>query len=138
MKRAKQLDIVKGILIFLVVFAHYSRGIAHNIIFLFHMPLFFVLSGYFYKSNTVFDLSYVKKCTGRYLLPYLVYLVVIFLVFDHNFSIKYIAKQIYGGRAIGNTYWYMTCFVFTLFLFTFIRSKFSDNTTKLLILAGGV
>lgn len=42
-KRDKNIDIVKGIGILLVVFAH----IFHNsgIIYQFHMPLFFILSG---------------------------------------------------------------------------------------------
>lgn len=44
-KRDEQLDILKGIGIILVVFAHVCSGYASTLVFLFHMPLFFFLSG---------------------------------------------------------------------------------------------
>lgn len=44
--RILHIDVAKGIGIILVVFAHmFTEGVANNIIFSFHMPLFFFLSG---------------------------------------------------------------------------------------------
>lgn len=54
-KRDTVIDIAKAIGILLMVLGHYS-GLHHllrNFIFSFHMPLFFILSGYFYKSKTI-------------------------------------------------------------------------------------
>ena len=44
------MDYAKAVGIALVVFAHMPSRFA-GIIFLFHMPLFFILSGYLYKST---------------------------------------------------------------------------------------
>lgn len=133
-----KIDATKGILIILVVIAHSRDGvILHDFIFLFHMPLFFVISGYFCKEKTQIDNLYIKNLCTRYLLPYLTYMIIILLVLDRDFRISHILKLVYGGRAIGSTYWYMTCLVFALFLFTFIKSKFTDKTVKCLILVGG-
>lgn len=38
--RLQSVDIAKGILIILVVVAHAQTDIVHDIIFMFHMPLF--------------------------------------------------------------------------------------------------
>lgn len=44
-KRDRSIDILKGILILLVVLGH-SRVKFSHVIFWFHMPLFFIVSGY--------------------------------------------------------------------------------------------
>lgn len=49
--RNDKVDILRGLLIILVVMGHFNNGIVHDIIFLFHMPLFFVLSGYLLKRG---------------------------------------------------------------------------------------
>ncbi|MGL5354984.1 MAG: acyltransferase family protein [Cetobacterium sp.] len=69
--RIEYIDTLKGILIVLVVIGH--TGINPSIqkwIYSFHMPLFFIISGFFYKfdSNIV---SY--KRVKRLLLPFLIY-----------------------------------------------------------------
>lgn len=52
MERNVAVDVLKGLGIFTVVLGHYSipSGL-YNFIFSFHMPLFFILSGYFYKPK---------------------------------------------------------------------------------------
>ena len=139
LKRSNKIDAIKGILIITVVIAH-SRDewTLHDFIFLFHMPLFFVISGYFCKEKVKLDGVYIKKLCLRYLIPYLAYMVLILLVLDRNFTVSHFIRLVYGGRALGGTYWYMTCLVFALFLFTLIRSNFSDKSAKSLILVFGV
>ena len=65
-KREEWLDYTKGLACFLVVLCHVLRGLINSdiliknsflekfdfTIYLFHMPLFFMVSGYFYKRNT--------------------------------------------------------------------------------------
>lgn len=40
-ERQINLDVLRGLLIVLVVLAHFNMGLIHDIVFLFHMPLFF-------------------------------------------------------------------------------------------------
>lgn len=44
-ERKDYVDLYRGILIILVVLGHYKGDLLHDVIFLFHMPLFFMLSG---------------------------------------------------------------------------------------------
>lgn len=76
MKRDNVFDIVKALLIFLVVFGHTSRiGTAEavitrsiNMIYVFHVPLFFFLSGYFVS----FEKLGLMRILRRLVVPYLV------------------------------------------------------------------
>ena len=73
--RDKSLDIMKGIGILLVVFAH----VYHNsgIIYQFHMPLFFILSG---AAMTYSSLGYsFKKKFKTLLIPYFVFSIICFV-----------------------------------------------------------
>lgn len=45
--RDTRIDALKGILIVLVVLGHSGNDVIHNVVFLFHMPCFFMISGYF-------------------------------------------------------------------------------------------
>lgn len=62
MKRIPWFDNIKGLLIFLVVFGHAIEVYRHttgnefvkylyDVIYFFHMPLFIIISGYFYRPN---------------------------------------------------------------------------------------
>ena len=51
-KRIEWIDIAKGIGIILVVIGHISQiEVLNDIIYSFHMPLFFIISGYLYKRK---------------------------------------------------------------------------------------
>jgi fucose 4-O-acetylase-like acetyltransferase len=69
-KRLEEFDLLKGIGILLVVLGH-SRISAplHYMIYSFHMPLFFMVSGFFYHSQP--PLLYVKKTFSRLIVPWL-------------------------------------------------------------------
>ena len=71
-KRDRSLDILRGIGIFLMVFDHVGWGsIIHTYIQSFHMPLFFIVSGYLWKNE---DLkSVVKKRIKTLIVPYVVF-----------------------------------------------------------------
>lgn len=74
-KRLSYVDSVKGIGIILVMLGHVYQVPTpiHDIIYGFHMPLFFVLSGYVYHharySGETLG-AYIKKRAKNYLLPY--------------------------------------------------------------------
>lgn len=68
-KRDLTIDIAKGICIFLVVLGHcHNAGFIRHYIYLFHMPLFFFLSGMFFHPEEklaygiLFAIFYKTKC----------------------------------------------------------------------------
>ena len=84
--RLRSLDIAKGIAIILVVIGHaipdattaqgissFALGILFSIIYSFHMPLFFLISGYFVDtvSETVSRKQQIGKKFQRLMVPYL-------------------------------------------------------------------
>ena len=79
MERNKEIDILKGIGISLMVFNHISWGLkVHTYIQSFHMPLFFIVSGYLYKQKPLKDVAY--KRTKSLLFPYLLFMSLYFII----------------------------------------------------------
>lgn len=76
MKRDIQYDIAKGIGMILVVLGH-ANAPFKSFIYLFHMALFFIISGYFYKGEKLQSLNslllYCKKQWTRLILPYIIF-----------------------------------------------------------------
>lgn len=72
-KRNEVIDIMKGIGIIAVIIGHMgSVSIIpfHIFIFSFHMPLFFIIAGYFFKPNNNF-INKFKRDFSRLVIPYL-------------------------------------------------------------------
>ena len=135
--RNRKIDLYRGLLIILVVLGHSAENTVHDIIFLFHMPLFFVISGYLMNRKKLLDVGYLYNKYLVLIVPYITYLFLDFTLIGRCYSLKAIFKAIWGGRALGGTYWYITCFIAALVLFGFTLKHFSDRTTKLLIVSGG-
>lgn len=84
MKRQGYIDLFKGIGIFLMVLGH---TIANNTleiwIYGFHMPLFFIASGYLYKD--VDDVClYIKKKAKALLIPYFIFAIIYILIWKYT------------------------------------------------------
>lgn len=99
--RNQTMDFLKGIGIIYVVLGHTLVNPMHNFIYLFHMPLFYFISGYFYKD----DYSYkpkqliISRIKTLYI-PFLKYELIFLLM--HNFSFKiylYSDKLNYKGTS---------------------------------------
>ncbi len=78
--RVEWIDKTKGMAILLVVLGHISdtKGCLQNWIYSFHMPLFFVVSGYLYSANesrntSVGVVKYIKKKAVALIYPYFTY-----------------------------------------------------------------
>lgn len=82
MSRYDYLDIAKGIGILLVVWAHILiTGVSHRVIYAFHMPLFFLISGMLFrrdKYKSFFD--FLRRRAKRLLVPFVVYSVVTWII----------------------------------------------------------
>lgn len=97
--RLTKFDILKGIGILLVIICHTFMKEIGPYITAFHMPLFFIVAGYFYKQNSF--IVHLKKDFRRLVVPYLFICIVIMLIasvqecrVNHNFSI--VADVLYG------------------------------------------
>lgn len=131
-KRIEYLDIARGIGILLVVLGHNDFGAIspffHQVIYSFHIPLFFFLSGYFINTSLSF-FDYSKKRFHSILKPYLF---TIFLIYFTSISFEKMGFQTAIGRIIKSLYgsidyidwaqlWFLpNLFVVSLYAFIFI------------------
>ncbi|MDR3598274.1 acyltransferase family protein [Clostridium sp.] len=96
--REDYMDIVKALGIILVVMAHVQSP-GEQMIFLFHMPLFFFVSGYFYKDKYSDNIEIlIKKRLKLLYIPFIKY-ELIFLVL-HNFFVNLSFYSSYGNETI--------------------------------------
>ena len=94
--REEYMDIAKALGIILVVMGH-AQSVGHNMIYLFHMPLFFFISGYFYKDiySEKPNLLIKKRFKNLYI-PFIKY-EILFLIF-HNLFVKFKFYTNFEGR----------------------------------------
>lgn len=80
-ERIGWVDNLRGIGIFLVVLGHLSLPeIEMKIIYSFHMPLFFFISGFLFKMNRFEDKKIgIKKRFSSLIIPYLVFWIISFI-----------------------------------------------------------
>ena len=103
-KRVPYVDIAKGIGIILVVMGHNDFALispfAHKLIYSFHMPMFFFMSGMFFKSDMPF-LNFFKNRFHRVLKPFLA---ILLLIFFASLSFSKISFLMAGRRLIKAMY----------------------------------
>ncbi len=131
-KRIGYLDIARGIGILLVVLGHNDFEaislFVHQVIYSFHIPLFFFLSGYFINTSISF-FDFFKKRFNSLLRPYLFTIFLIYFTsisfekMGFNTAITRIIKSLYGtGHYIDWVQlWFLPeLFVVSLYAFFFI------------------
>ena len=141
---------MKGLGIFFVVAGHIVPGIISLIIHLFHMPLFFIVSGYLsriFPDNS----SYFRRKSISLLLPYFIYLFIFKLkanwnLISHFFDepthqnvmnfVKHNYFLLWGGHkltGIVTIFWFITCLFLTQQLFNYVSNRFKQKTIILFI-----
>ncbi len=109
-RRIDWIDLAKGIAILLVIIGHTVKfdSMTRNFIFSFHMPLFFVLSGYTYKfaENQQEFWIHVRKGIRHLLLPaILISVITVFAPWvmgsEHSFSALGMR-----ARSVGEAFWW--------------------------------
>jgi polysaccharide biosynthesis protein PslL len=131
--RIEYIDVAKGIGILLVALAHADIALIspylHRLIYAFHMPLFFFLSGYFFHAQISFW-TLVKRRFNTILKPYLV---TILLIYIASLSFTNMRFANVFGRIVKSLYatgyyidwvqlWFLpSLFVTSLFAFVFYR-----------------
>lgn len=90
-RRSSEIDIIKGISIILIILSHTttSNDMLRNFLFSFHVPIFFVISGYFYVNNKEKIIKRVVLWGSLYLL-----LTIVDIICVYFFSPSYFTKDI--------------------------------------------
>ena len=145
-ERNRSIDVAKGILILTVVVGH-SGSFFSNYLYWFHMPAFFMISGFLFKKcerwNSARD--YLVRKIQSYAILYLSYFVLLTLVRllytdASSFTLsKVLVKLFVGGRFVGmelGTFWFVTCLAISLIAFTMIQTFVRRRAYQLLILTG--
>lgn len=150
MKRFDYLDIAKGIGILLVVWAHIMLvGASHRLIYAFHMPLFFFISGMlFNKDKFVSYGQFLKQRAKRLFVPYVLYSVATWCVWaafrylrhdevDSYFMplLQTIIAQGSGEFIVHNSaLWFVPC-LFAVEIMYYLFSRFNEWVTLTLCFA---
>lgn len=121
MERKNEFDIMKGILI-VVVIGHTSITIPYFNPYWFHMPAFFMITGYLtYKWPTFENREQLKKKSAQLLIPYLSYSILFYILLGDIPIWKYALKVIGGGTLNITTfsypYWYIDTLLVALIIY---------------------
>ncbi|MER8806599.1 acyltransferase family protein [Mesorhizobium australicum] len=141
-QRVVWVDICRGFGIITVVVSHillvsddpYGQYLAWGI-FLFHIPLFFILSGYFYSPSSTADLA--RKRSKTLLLPYVSFLaalVILDVILTYArgqtlapWQLREIAvHSVLGGQFLTGkfgTFWFVTCLFLAQLAYNFIAAR---------------
>lgn len=130
--RLPWIDWAKALGIFLVIYGH-APASGHIFIYMFHMPFFFMLSGYLYKRANI--KNEIKKSFKSLILPYFIYNVILLIItfILGNFKLHMIYDILLGNQeGIGIKYFNPLWFLISLFIMRIVSSLFSE--TKLICL----
>ncbi|GHU69628.1 acyltransferase/acetyltransferase [Bacteroidia bacterium] len=123
-------DIAKGLGILLVIWGHTDKCSAFDLIYAFHMPFFFIVSGVFFRQQDRFG----ELCNAnlkRLIYPYLLFSVLIYLfyltwgfVFKNPCDYKIIFKIIPWKGVISSPLWFLiTLFIVSTLFYFFSKIK---------------
>lgn len=156
-ERIKFIDLARGMCIMLVVLCHINRRYdmypeLFKILSTFSMPLFFFLSGLFFKEYENF-LGFLKRKTNKLLIPFLFfYLITSFLMpnllYQFGYTIKYTQSLGISGlwafldkeRFFNGSIWFLWC-LFLLNIIFYLIYMVAQRTTKplpVLLLVGAL
>ena len=126
MEHKLEFDVMKGILIVLVVIGHTSIKIPYIDPFWFHMPAFFMITGYLSKKWMGFkDIVYFRRKIFQLLIPYLSYSVLFYLLIGYTPLWKYILKVLLGGTlnitSFSYPFWYINALLVALIVYGFSK-----------------
>jgi polysaccharide biosynthesis protein PslL len=147
--RNEWLDIAKGIAIILVVIGH-SAAFDVTPIYWFHMPAFFIISGYLFKSQDSIQSikEWVRKRARQLFIPYLFFLILIttlrysILFFQTEITLDWLIDDLIsvavGGRFFPSDFyvvmWFIPCMFLTQLLFVLIHFHFKSNMMRFVII----
>lgn len=123
------IDFAKILLMYLVVLGHIinvgsvdSLKTVYRIIYWFHMPAFFFITGYLTNLSKESFGEFTRRKAINYLVPYFTYCLLIFVLFRPRILAHFFRTFYSGGVHAGPTgpFWYISCLFMTLLFFKFL------------------
>lgn len=132
-KRNIAIDVMKGILIILVVIGH-SWWEYRKVIYWFHMPCFFMLSGFLmHLPEREKEKGWILKKISHFLVPYFIFAFVLGL-FEIRNGIKgvftYWIRTLYGGEVAGGVYWFITVLLLSEIIVCIIENRVHNSKVR--------
>lgn len=134
--RIGYVDLAKGVAVFLMVLCHCGF---HNLltvwIYAFHMPLFWLLSGYLYNGKCNFSNSWLKKKIKEILVP--TFLVCGLSCLGSSGWLDYVGI-LYGSRqsmvqgGVSCNLWFLPCFFLSIVFYSIIVSLLKKNNYRII------
>ena len=146
MKRLPWIDVLKGLGIILVVVGHITYNqLLVKTIFMFHMPLFFLIGGWLH-STELSQGKFLKAKARSLLVPYLIFLVILWpleLVVDFPDQVwsgawimnDVIKPILVGGPLLtgfASVFWFVTCYFLTQQLIHFLLRRYTMRQCALI------
>lgn len=149
-KRISYIDIAKGLGMFLVIWGHIrGTGISNAMVYAFHMPLFFFLSGMTFnrhKYSSIIEL--IKKRIKTLIIPYVIFSILTWLFWvAYNMILGNSVESYWmpllqtaiaqgsGGYLVHNsTLWFATC-LFSVEMIYYFISKLNSKWNVLICVA---
>lgn len=139
------IDTIKSIGVYLVVLGHLwylsDIEIINRMIYSFHMPLFFIFSGYLYKYKEEEKIPFIKRKFVRLALPAIIWYLItspIYLYLNRDLNIAEIIRTMLfvdGKIPFNDPCWF---FIDLFFVFMFVRLIRIQNTTTIKNLIVGI
>ena len=141
-KRIEYIDAAKGLAMILVVIGHchWKGHLAGSLIYSFHMPLFFIISGFFLKQLTL--RKSVIRSAVNYLRPYLITCCILLAISLVATSIKgadlledlwkCVKTAFYGGKCPGckghfiGPMWFLLGLFWAVITYSFLRNRMRE------------
>lgn len=151
-KRIEWIDIAKAYGIIAVVFGHaMASGSTTNIIYWWHMPLFFIIGGFFLKPINAAKLEHWKRFFNkriyRDLLIYFTAGIGLILLYsilynkDWDYLINHLSRLLVGGRTLNlytSTFWFVNVYLISITAVTLLISTVKSRITQLIIVGTGL
>ena len=146
MKRLPWIDVLKGLGIILVVVGHITYNqLLVKTIFMFHMPLFFLIGGWLH-STELSQGKFMKAKARSLLLPYLIFLIILWPLelaisfpeqtWSGAWIMTAVIKPMFvGGQLLtgfASVFWFVTCYFLTQQLTHFLLRRYTMQQCALI------
>lgn len=145
-QRVEYIDFFRGIGIILMIINHIGfGGVIYNFSHAFHMPMFFIISGYFYSKKNkeiISTVRFVKRKAKTLLLPYFVFGLFHYIVWIglYGFSVYPLTRLFFynteEGMPIAGALWFLTALFITDVLFFILDRYIASRLLFVAIIIG--
>lgn len=141
--RIEYIDVLRGLAIILMIMGHLDFGqLFDHYIHVFHMAIWFFISGWFYKTNS-FNMKFVQRKMHSLLIPYMFWGLLQYpawLLLNQNASNKleplvnlfFINTNLV--MPIAGALWFLTCLFFAEIFWSFIETCIASRRIKILLI----